>query len=547
MRIWRFLIFVLFFALPVATRAQTVISATSCSQSAVSAALAAATGSIVIVKIPSGTCIWTGRVTYNMSSAVTDLTIEGSTVVNCSGIAGTASYACTATDNTVLIDAVPGSNQTMLSIGVGGSSSSFRLTGVTFQGGNLASGNNKSDGFIDFGGGSQHFRVDHNHFNTRTYAVNDFGGGLTTYSKLAGVIDHNRVDMDYQENAFRFYGGGDAYGDTSWSQPTTLGSGALLFVETNDFHGGFVNDCNIGARMVIRYNSIRPIANQGDSGGWQGHQIGQGTQRYRSCRQLEGYHNYSSNPAPSATQFAAGGGPGVGVAFGNTMVGYDFDIVFEYIRELATGHAQTNTPNGIGYCGSPSNGTASGWDGNQTTATGYPCLDSVGRGQGDLVNGRDFPNMLNTFTGTISWPRQKREPWYVWMETGASTGDNPWNGLAPLRNRDYYTENAGQAAQTSPTSPFDGSTTIGMGHGTLAFRPTTCTAGPGGIYGASPTGSYGVGYFATDANSGRGELYVCTSANTWTGIYEPYIYPHPLVGGSGSSPLAPSGLSVIVQ
>jgi Bacterial Ig-like domain (group 3) len=44
-----------------------------------------------------------------------------------------------------------------------------------------------------------------------------------------------------------------------------------------------------------------------------------------------------------------------------------------------------------------------------------------------------------------------------------------------------------------------------------------------------------VAYWATDANSGNGELYVCTASGnpgTWTAIYQPYTYPHPLVSGS---------------
>ena len=68
-----------------------------------------------------------------------------------------------------------------------------------------------------------------------------------------------------------------------------------------------------------------------------------------------------------------------------------------------------------------------------------------------------------------------------------------------IQNRDFYTDNwktgglSGPTAQTSTTAPFNGSTTCnagsgnytcGVGFGTLANRPTTCTAG--------------VGYFATD-------------------------------------------------
>ncbi|MGA9315345.1 MAG: hypothetical protein WBV77_12025 [Solirubrobacteraceae bacterium] len=92
--------------------------------------------------------------------------------------------------------------------------------------------------------------------------------------------------------------------------------------------------------------------------------------------------------------------------------------------------------------------------------------------------------------------------------------------------------------------------TTGTGFGLLAARPSTCTPGPGGTYYSSPTGSYGVAYWATDANSGNGELYVCTATNTWTGIYQPYTYPHPLVAGTqsgGNPPNPPQNLTATVE
>ena len=81
---------------------------------------------------------------------------------------------------------------------------------------------------------------------------------------------------------------------------------------------------------------------------------------------------------------------------------------------------------------------------------------------------------------------------------------------------------------------FDGTT--GVGCGTLASRPVTCTIG--------------VAYWATDQDCSivndnnvgvnpttpiSGTLYKCTAPNIWTAYYTPYTYPHPL-----RKPVAPN-------
>ena len=541
----KFLPFLFLLALAIPAHAQSVINAAGCDPTSVQNALNSASAATTTVVIPSGTCAWTSRVTYAVPASVTNLTVQGQTTVTCTGTPGTSGYACIATDNTTFIDEYAVAAAPILTISVGGASSYFRMTGIAFKGGTLSSGNNKPNGFMTFTGSSQNFRVDHCDFNTTTYSVSNFGGGLTIYSPINGVFDHDTFELSGENNGIRDYSGIADYGDTVWSQATNFGTSGFIFAENDVFTGGAANDCDDGGKMVIRYSTIVSSATESDTGLWQGHAPGQGQQRSRGCRALEIYNNYIYNPNPSGNnEYSAGGGNvGTGLVWNNTISsGYSNDVIFENLRTLGTGHTQTVPPNGIGYCGNESSGVTAAWDGNSSAVTGYPCINQTGRGQGDLINGRPFPNMLDTVTGTITWPHQLLEPWYVWNETMASGqiyNAPAWNGVPMVVNRDFYV----------PASPFTGSS--GTGFGLLASRPSTCTAGPGGTYGASPTGSYGVAYFATDANSGQGELYVCTSSNTWTPVYEPYTYPHPLdtsgTSGTGQPLGPPTNLQATVQ
>lgn len=120
---------------------------------------------------------------------------------------------------------------------------------------------------------------------------------------------------------------------------------------------------------------------------------------------------------------------------------------------------------------------------------------------------------------------------YSWSNLKNSTlisvEENPASDIITA-NVDYWGQVAG----------FNG--TVGVGCGTLANRPETCTTG--------------VGYWATDQSCSdltgmvganpttpiSGTLYKCTDTNTWTAYYTPYTYPHPLrsqhgrFSGSGS-------------
>ena len=300
------------------------------------------------------------------------------------------------------------------------------------------------------------------------------------------------------------------------------------------FNGAAPDDCIDAGQAVLRYNTINDAYL-----GAQNHSTSSGGAAWRGCRRLEVYSNYFEGPSGSPAYQAVSVKGGSALIWGNTVAsGY---YVFEYTtdRNVNT-YPETSPPNGWGYCGTAVSGTGSNWDGNSPAITGNPCLDGVGRGMTvQALNGQYFPNRLKSVTGTVAWPQQYLEPVYAWMNTVYSGfNESEVGDHITTLNRDVYVDNAS----------FNG--TAGTGHGLLDSRPSTCTAGTGGTYGESPTGSYGVAYFATDANGGQGELYVCTSLNTWTGIYEPYTYPHPLVAGASSQnppPNPPTGLTATVE
>jgi len=169
------------------------------------------------------------------------------------------------------------------------------------------------------------------------------------------------------------------------------------------------------------------------------------------------------------------------------------------------------------------------------------CLDQPTRSGGTLLSGN--PATPTTANG------QTLDPDYVWgnSNSGSLSGAPMGSQISSLiRNRDFFYENTNQAAQTNSTSPFDGTTTIGVGHGTLANRPATCTAGV--AYFASDQGSWNQSGGSNPMSySGQGELFICTATNTWTLAYTPYTYPHPLTGTGGTAPNPPTSLTAVVH
>jgi hypothetical protein len=482
------------------------------------------------ITLPSGTFTWATGVTIAKM-----ITLQGQGTGTGGG------------DQTVIIDNYA-SGQPLMNISIA-STGVFRMTGITVRSG---TGSTKDGGTIKINGPGN-VRIDHCHLvatSTANYKMILFG------TAVFGVMDQCILDFT-GTNALYFSNGrqgvGDWMGNLEWSLPTNFGSADYFFIEDNIINGNVnsgaystrIFDGSTAAKVVVRFNTVSQAC-LGET-----HATGHASDD-RGLRSQEVYGNSVTSSLAHDPNFdLLDMGSGTTLVWGNTCDQVYKNIYhFNVTRKDNTTYTQTPTPNGWGYAGTAFNGTGSMWDGGTALGTdttlGYPCIDQPGRGQGDLITG-GFPNKVNSTTGTIYWPHQALEPIYMWNNPGGIVAG--WGGAIysnnsggrVVANRDYYPSASG--VQTSPTSPFNG--TSGTGWGTLANRPTTCTTGVGyfatdqGSWNTSSSNPYGV-----QQNGADGVLYKCTAPNTWTLYYTPYTYPHPLqrVGVSSSPPLPPPQL-----
>ena len=465
-------------------------TAASCSRDDVHAKLRLARSSGDRVLVPAGTCTWSsGRTSGTISwTSPPNFTLQGAGV----GV-------------TTIIDGINrsvwGDNEGILNISHGGGV--LRITGFTFSATRTEQNVTSNGSMRVFGNGTSQFRFDHNTCdNVRTICLGLFS--------VIGVADHNTFDTSsITGSAFKFYGQDNA----AWAAATGLGTSNFFFIEDNTFNGlrsadSATEDCYQGGRFVVRKNALNR-----SSGGT--HPTG-GSGQSRGCRAWEVYENIIGISPTNAFNFFFMSS-GTGVIWGNSksgsasITGYDNFVTMHSTRRNKGTYSQTPTPNGWGYCGTTQTGTGANWDQNSNPATGYACLDQPGRGVGDLLSG-SWPKLINATTGcnssqSCAWPRQALEPVYEWSNPWTSTGGrggfwNVYDRDVLVPNQDYYLY----------TASFNG--TSGVGAGLLSARPSTCTPK--------------VAYWATDTRT----LYQCSSTNTWSVYYQPYTYPHPLLGTS---------------
>ncbi len=495
-----------------------IIPAASAAQADVDAAIALA-GPGDTVTIPVGTAHWTAGISRTLPANVS--------------IVGAGTTATGGGDQTVIIDDYA-SGAPLLSLGVAATGNA-RLSGITFQSG---TGLTKDGGTVRISGPGL-IRIDHCRFNATALANYKI---LYIAAGVFGVADQCDFNL-YSTNAVYFYNGrdsGETQGNLEWTLATAFGGADYFYVEDSTINGDASTkftrfmDCNNAARVVLRFNSLVNACLAEDHG--TGH-----SNDDRGPRSREFYGN-------AATSTIVGTEPnnvGVDIQGGTALVwGNSWNQVyktvyrFQLIRKDNGTYSQSPTPTGWGYAGTAFNGTGSNWDGGTFNATstvdGYPCIDQPGRGAGDLLTG-SFPSKVNDTTGTIRWPNQALEPILIWNNVG--TNVSGWGGAQlanvagsrMVANRDYYYD-VEAGIQTTPSSPFNGTT--GAGWGTIANRPTTCTTGV--VYFATDQGSWNqsaTNPYGVQRSGVSGVLYIATATNTWSLYYTPYTYPHPLRGG----------------
>ena len=524
-------------------RGQGTFTAASCNRSDVNAVIngpthTAVSGDVIIIPTTGSPCTWTTGITISGKG----IDITGTGTPNTGG--GTFGAG---TPSTTLIDHASAPLFTFTGLSFGQTAKVELLT-MSASG---ASQNSILPAALSFSGactpsGCANIRVDNINFTAGTWAGPAVDGSFIAEDNVFGVVDHVTVNetppfpgggagpplIDTSNDAWQGVG---AYGDNSFATADTFGTAQVFYAENNSLTSIRINDNDVpptgggagGARLVCRFNQIFNMNGSGACGAAHGTAWGG---RFRGARQLEAYYNQVNCTASAACNVGFAIPSGTGYVFSNTFVntgsgsGFNDSTNISLYRTEGLGASPWNNCDGT-----------QPWDQVPWNTTSV-CLDQPGTGPGLLLQNATpvLASALGILCSTagLCWTQTAPDPIYEAGDTGANLNSNI-SVSDPTRLAGYYYAQVSKTAQTSATSPFNGTT--GTGFGTLAFRPTTCT----------PT----VGYWATDQgswnaynSSQEGELFICASSGTWTMKYQPYTYPHPLTTGGtlGTGDLPPS-------
>jgi hypothetical protein len=415
-----------------------------------------------IVAIPAGTFSWGGGVSWTNKNITVQGAGIGKTILNLSG--GNAFK---------VLDALK---------------ASFRITGMTINGGDGSTGAiNINSGFNYPGGGTNAsvygWRIDHINFTPA-----QFGAAVYVWAINWGLVDHCTFNGD----VWAVYAAGATDGDfpvsaalgeggNSWKLPTGRGTTNAIYIEDSIYNAtasnnNGMNDMTYGVRMVIRHNTI-------NGGAYIQSHSARGNDRGGNVN-LEVYNNNIINGQGFFRTFLIY--DGTGAIFNNTIQNHGSNVI-----HLAEQRANVDTGGVFGKCGG-----SNLVDGN-VEATGWPCMDQIGRGAG------------------TAFRAQPSVPFLAW-HNGTSSACNPDNSVG------------------------------GSCDNSVDFNLNP-------ISGQTGLGSYIKGTAHSNGNvdfcGGAGQDIMPATCGNSTTTYKPLTYPHPLASGTGggTAPNPPSGLGAIVQ
>lgn len=445
-------------------------------------------------------------------------------------------------------------------------------------------------------GGHPYFFPNNIYFNG---GWNETGNGSNAASMIVvdnayGAASHistsSGSDVRLMDAHFSAYLGIGQYGDNSWAQPDTIGTGNEFYLEsyldytathpaedTESLAGGSTSNAG-GGRLVNRYGVY--IASGNTTGPCYGH----GTDSFgrpRGMRHLE--CNNIFVVYQSASQSLMGLRSGFGYSFGNIV--WASPSVNQYINLFAERRSASFSPwsFGAGLGSYDTNdgttyytGTASGGNGSTTlTVSTTPWTTNEWQDAGDPYSVVDttsgcsseiISNTSNTLTTIGISPSSQ-----VCTSFAPNSGDSfeilrasviidqPGHGYGSYISGSTPSPTGSVAEALNPVYEWNDSTSAGTtyfdivanagdlslianrdyysqasGIQTSSTSPFNGTSGTGwGTLVKRPTTcTVQVGYWATDTNT----LYLCETTNTWTASYSPYTYPYPLTSNLAITP-----------
>jgi hypothetical protein len=397
------------------------------------------------ITMASGSYSWTAGITFSSAKATTLI---------CATVGG-----CTVTGAGIL-----GENGSCS----GNSTKLQRVSGFRFSG-----GNNPRFWWYGSGACTRVIRIDHNTFTGMgdSATIMYFGENGSANNYFYGVMDHNTAS-----SSSSFYFAQFLNGNSDGAPVGSLGGPNNMFIENNTWTVTNMTNSGTGCvdgwgghAVVVRYNTATNcrILMHGVTHTW-------------GPRNFEVYNNTITHTSGSALgdgyRSIHHQGSGTFMAFNNTVNTFSGQsgstIALLHYRSWTSGSGSARCTGTVAV------------DGNRSPTNpnyGYPCKRQPGRDPAASLFpvyafGNKFGNQVRI---DLSCEGQ-----------GESNPNTCVNHV--VNNRDYY--NAPGGAQTSPTSPFNGSS--GVGFGTIANRPTTCSVG--GTQ-AADAGRGGVAYYAIDA------------------------------------------------